>query len=222
MLVSACSALGGENPAATQQAEVTAYIAESTAVGERILASGTQAAATASAAETYIAQVDGVNRQVVATLRAGIPPTPQIVTAPDPSLPVGTILAPDTMGMEPAGASSSGGIAQFLQLTQTASSVRSSDGCAENVTNQFAVTAPEIYATARALNVSAGTEMGVEWSSGGQVVFTSSFVIEQNSPDFCFWFFITPADVPFTPGEWSVRILVNGAPTQPFAFSITG
>jgi len=223
--LSACSVLGSENPAATQQAEVTAYIGETTAIAQRMVEASTHAVATAAAAETYIAQVDGINRQVVATLRASIPPTPQIVTAVDPSLPLGTISPgsgagagmTDAMGTMPENT-----IAQFLQFTQTATSVRSSDGCADNVTSQFSTSAAEIYATARALNVIAGTELGVEWSFAGQVVYTSSFAVEQDNPDFCFWFFITPADVPFTPGEWSVRILVNGAPIQPFSFTITG
>lgn len=225
LIISACSVLGTDNPAATQQAEVTAYIGETTAVAQRIADASTQAVATAAAAETYIAQVDGINRQVVATLRASIPPTPQIVTAVDPSLPLGTISPSSGAGAgmsDSAGAMPENTIAQFLQFTQTATSVRSSDGCAENVTNQFSANVAEIYATARALNVVAGTELGVEWSFAGQVVYTSSFIVEQDNPDFCFWFFITPEDVPFTPGDWSVRMLVNGAPIQPFSFTITG
>lgn len=225
VVMGSCSALGSDNPAATQQAEVTGYISESTAIAQRIANAGTQAAATAAAAETYVAQIDGINRQVVATLRASLPPTPQVVTAIDPSLPVGTILPGSTSGSDmndAMGEMPANTIAQFLQFTQTATSVRNSDGCAENVTNQFSSAAAEIYATARALNVVAGTELGVEWSFNGQVVYTSSFVVEQNNPDFCFWFFITPADVPFTPGDWSVRMLVNGAPIQPFNFMISG
>jgi hypothetical protein len=217
--------LGADNPAATQQAEVTAYISESTVIAQRMVDASTQTAATAVAAETYIAQVDGINRQVVATLRANLPPTPQIVTAMDPSLPVGTILPGSGAGAgmtDEMGGMAENTIAQFLQFTQTATSVRSSDGCAENITNQISTTAPEIYATARALNVVAGTELSVEWSSGGQVVYTSNFVVEEDQADFCFWFFITPEDVPFTPGDWSVRMLVNGAPIQPFNFTITG
>ncbi len=201
---------------------MTAFQQEMTGIADRIAAAGTQAAATAVAVETYVAQVDGVNRQVVATLRAGIPPTPQIVTALDPALPIGTLDAGSAAAAGGAGGTmSDSNIAQFLQFTQTASSVRSSDGCAENVTSQFSTGTSQIYATARALNVAAGTEMGVEWSLAGQIVYSSSFVVEQNNPDFCFWFFITPEDVPFTPGEWSVRILVNGAPIQPFTFMIT-
>jgi hypothetical protein len=219
-LLVGCSALGGEDLSATLQAQGTAYIAEATAISDRMAAMGTQIAATTAYAATYVAQVDGTNRQIVATLRASVPPTPQIVTAMNPELPIGTLTS-DMMGM-PEIAGAGGGILQFLQFTQTASSVRSSDGCAENVTSQFTPATSQIYATARALNVSAGTELGVEWLYEGQIVYSSRFVVEQFSPDYCFWFFITPQDVPFTPGNWSVRMLVNGAPTQPFSFTISG
>jgi hypothetical protein len=62
------------------EAELTALADEATAIATSGIANGTQIARTVQAAETSAANLQGINRQLVVTLRALIPPTQQIVT----------------------------------------------------------------------------------------------------------------------------------------------
>lgn len=220
-----CSALGGEDIPGTIAVESTAYADEATAMARDLQAQGTAVQTTAVYAQTYVTQMDGINRQMVATLRAAVPPTQQIVQQRDTSQPLISGVEGLPQEEQPGNADASGagagagagaesgssGITEF-QPVQTASSVRASDGCADVVTTEFTVDTTTIYATARAFNMHAGTEMSVEWSFGGQVVYSWQFTVDVEDADYCLWFSITPEDAPFTPGDWSVRMLANGAP----------
>lgn len=205
-VITGCETLNTVDTPATLQAEVAAYAAEAAAIPVTLVAQNTAVAATAIYAETYIAQVDGINRQIVATLRAGIPPTPQIVLG-DPNASSG------------AGAGAANAVSGFTEFTppQTASAVRDSDGCAEVITTEFGTSDSTIYVTTRAFNMRADTDMAVEWTYGGQIVYSFNFVVDIDDADYCLWFSITPDDVAFSPGDWSVRLLANGAPIEPSA-----
>lgn len=211
LLVTGCGSLGLDAPdaQATLQAEVTALALEATRIPGELSALSTQVAATAAAAETYVARMDGINRQMVATLRAVMPPTAQVIQGRDGAVLPGGAGSVDSMDVQ--GTPAAGGIVTFTAF-QTASAVNGADGCAQTPASLFGVNDAIIYATARALNMRAGTEMSVEWSFGGQVVYTFSFVVDVDDPDYCLWFSITPEDVAFTPGDWTVSMLANGAP----------
>jgi hypothetical protein len=131
----------------------------------------------------------------------------------------------ETFPLEGGGAGAGGAVVPvgFTEFTppQTASAVRGDDGCAEIVTTQFGSADSIIYVTTRAFNIRAGTDMSVEWTYGGQVVYSFNFMVDVDDSDYCLWFSITPEDVAFSPGDWSVRLLANGAPIEPSAtFSI--
>jgi hypothetical protein len=215
-----CEALAAPDPSAGMGVELTAYVSEATSIAQSLAAQGTAVVVTAQSAATYIVQQDGINRQVVATLRAGLPPTAQVVLGADPSVgatpPIGESMLDGGAGASAPAASVEGGFTEF-QPPQTASAVRSSDDCAEVVTTEFSSASPIIYVTTRAFNMRAGTQMAVEWLLSGQVVYNFNFAVPVDDPDYCLWFSITPADVPFTPGDWSVRLLANGAPILPTA-----
>jgi len=223
LTVIGCSTLGGEDIPGTAAAQSTAYADEATAMVSDLQAQGTAVQSTAVFAETYVTQMDGINRQMVATLRAAVPPTQQVVQGRDTSQPLISGLEglpqenlPDNVDASGAGAGAGAGtgvsgITEF-QPVQTASSVRASDGCADVVTTEFTVDSTIIYATTRAFNMRAGTDMNVEWSFEGQVVYSWQFVVDVDDADYCLWFSMTPQDAPFTPGDWSVRMLANGAP----------
>ncbi|MBE0689809.1 MAG: hypothetical protein IH587_06770 [Anaerolineae bacterium] len=231
LTVVGCSALGSEDIPGTVAVESTAYAAEATAMALDLQAQGTAVYATAVFAETYVTQMDGINRQMVATLRAAVPPTQQIVQERDASQPLISGLegvpqenlpgnADASSGAGAGAGAGASGITEF-QPVQTASSVRASDGCADVVTNEFTVDSSTIYATVRAFNMRAGTDMRVEWLFGGQVVYSWQFVVDVDDADYCLWFSMTPQDAPFTPGDWSVQMLANGAPLPaPASFRI--
>lgn len=96
-----------------------------------------------------------------------------------------------------------------------------SDDCAQGTTSTFAATDERIYVVATALNISPGTTITARYQVGGQEVahtFTPDFAIDEN----CIWFYMDQTDAPFTPGNWSVQLELNGVSAAPAVpFSIT-
>jgi hypothetical protein len=219
----ACNALGSVDTRATTQAEQTAYVEESTQIAGTLNARGTEVVATARAAETYVANADGINRQLAMTLRAVNPPTQQLVDtsgqvtpgmiANPGELAAATILPATAVGTPPAASD-----INRLTEVQTAPGVRDADGCSNGAQTQFSTGATSIYLTGRILNATAGTMVSAEWLYEGQLVVQSAgFTINENDLDFCVWFYIEPTDVSFSPGNWTARFVVNGVPVEPSA-----
>lgn len=224
MVVSACGALNPDDPAATLQSQRQGFVDEATSIAQAAEAQSTQVVSTVAAAQTYVALLEGRNRQLVATLQIAFPPTAAIVNNEGPGTP-GQMATPAPLGAfeEATPAASSGDTANSgaslgdMQFTQvgTASGVRDSDGCASELTNSFASDVQRIYITARALNIQSGTEMRVEWYYEGQMTYTESFVVDNDDNDFCLWFFLAPTDVALSTGNWSVRLLANNQTIEP-------
>lgn len=231
--VSACSAITPEDPAATLRAQREGYVSEATSIAQALDAQGTQVAATAAAAENYVVQVEARNQMLLATLRAAMPPTQQIVGQGDPNAetnrpdwsaspaPAGQgINATPAAGGDPAsgtGTGAAGSTVSGITFTSidTALTVRSADDCAETVTRAFAADVQRVYVTARALNMTAGTQMSVQWTYEGEPDFSESFTVGVNDDDFCLWFFIEPTGDVLSAGNWSVQLSANGQPIEP-------
>jgi hypothetical protein len=96
------------------------------------------------------------------------------------------------------------------------------DDCAVGVTNNFPANTPEIYVVARAVGVSAGTNLATRWldSAGIELAyfeFTPDFTIDNA----CIWFFADNTDFPFVAGGYTVVFEVNSAPASaPIPFTI--
>jgi hypothetical protein len=206
------------------QAEQTEFVDESTRIASTLRVRGTEVMETAAFAETYVANADGINRQLAATMRALIPPTDQVIDTSGEVTP-GLIARPGEFAaatqapsMPDAVETVSPDTPNVFTQVATAAGVRDSDGCAIAPQSEFSTNAPEIYITARVLNATAGTTVTATWSYEGEQVFQSpSFTIEADDPDFCVWFYIEPVDVTFSAGSWSAQFVVNGQPQQPAA-----
>jgi hypothetical protein len=151
-----------------------------------------------------VADVNSVNRQLIATVNAVVPstPAPQVGTAP---------IAGDGQAVGSAATSA------LVDIGVT-SRKRDSDGCADGTQSQFAVDIPIIYATTRATSITAGTVVAVEWKYQGEVVGSGSYSVPNDETNFCIWFPLDPANVPFTPGSWSVQFSMNGNLVEPTIF----
>lgn len=205
LVLSACQAFRGPDVQATLQAEGAAYVAEATAIAQTAQAQATFIQATVDAAGTQIAETNSINQQLLATARVLIPPTPQRI--------VGN--APDASGVAmPDMAGESGGTTGFANTGVTAS-IREADGCPNGFQNQFSTSAERIYVTTQASSIRAGTVMGVEWRFEGQVVYSDDWTVSQDSTNFCLWYFVTPDDVPFQAGNWSVQLFADGGAIEP-------
>jgi len=194
-VLNACQAFTRPDTPATLRAQNAGYILEATAIAETAQAEGTRVQGTAIAASTVIARMDNINLQLRATARAIIPPTPLIAGGGFAGTP-------------------SGDSTQFVEIG-TATSVRDSDGCASGLQSQFPPDVQRIYVTARALNIRAGTLMGVEWRYQDQVAYQENFVVPVDDDNYCLWFNIDPIAIAFSPGNWEVRLYANEVPIEP-------
>lgn len=198
------------------------FAREGTAIAQAAQIQGTAVAETAVAVGTYVAERESINSQLVQTLRAVMPPTQQIVSQSGLVTPgMNATVSPMEMpAVTPAAGAVMAGNAtetQFVDVA-TALSVRDNDGCAVAPVSNFSANVTRIYATARALNIRAGTQMAADWLYNGTLVYQSSpWTVNVDDDDFCLWFYVEPNDFAFSPGSWSVQLYANGVAIQPSA-----
>ncbi len=223
IVLSGCSAIQPANTSGTLNAQNSGFVAEATHLAATAAARTTEVWLTAIWSGTYVYTHDQINLKLLATVRANEPPTQQVI-AINPTGPVG-VSGPVTIGAPEApvgGATVPAGPpvdATGMQFTDnvTTSAVRESDGCAVGSQNSFPTSTARIYVVTRALNIRAGTQMGVEWRQGGQAVDSKSYAIPQDQASLCVWFYIDS----FTPGDWSVQLSANSQPIgSPLAFTV--
>ncbi len=204
VLLGSCQVLNAPNAPATLSAQNTAYAAEATAIPLSLGQTSVAIARTAIVAETRVAEINSINRQLIATANVIAPGTlsPQIAVAPVVSGNGQTVNSTATTFAD----------------TVVTSRKRDSDGCADGSASQFAVDTSIIYAITRATSINSGAVVTVEWKYQGQVVGSGSYTASQDETNFCIWFPLDPANVPFTPGSWSVQFSLNGNVVEPTLF----
>lgn len=193
LTISACQVLNPPNIPATLSSENMGYVAEATALAGAATREAQDVELTAAAAETRTADIQTVNRVLLATVRAGDPIESQGVVANVIATPVG--LQPDQ---------------RWFVKTGLSTRVRDSDGCVEDPRIQFTNDVNRIFATARVFNINSGVRLSAIWYYEGNQVFDESWVVDRNSSDMCFWFDISRSIVELQPGNWSVRLFADG------------
>jgi hypothetical protein len=229
-VVVSCQALSPQDERAPLQTQGASSLAEVAQLQTSSAVELANAQVTFEYARTDIAVDNGVNQQLLATLSIRITPTPRLTTDFGPD-DMGLMVTPGTgsnagsASVDTSAANSglpSGDPNAAFLVTGMASSVRESDGCVEATTNSFSTDAPRVYATFVANNLQAGTPLRVDWVQNGEVMYFSDWISDQNYPQICVWFYITNADVAFTPGSWSARILANDQLIQEVPFTFEG
>jgi hypothetical protein len=202
VVLGGCQVLNAPNVPATLGAQNTAYAVEATSIPESLQATAVALARTAVAAQTDVADITSINRQLIATMAVVVPSTavPQVAGAPN------------TGGTEGSTTDNS-----LVDLGVTARK-RDSDGCADGTQSQFAIDTPIIYATSRAASISSGAVVAVEWKYQGEVVGDGSYTVPKDETNFCIWFPLDSANIPFTAGSWSVQFTLNSAVVDPTIF----
>ncbi len=234
-LLASCQALSPEDDRIPLQTQAASYETEITMLQTRSVEEVANAQATFAIDRDKIAAENAVNQQLLATLSIRITPTPRLTTD---TMPDDTGLMVTTGGsgpdsvVDPAGTTgntgSAGGTETFSDtgspflITGMATSVRASDGCVETTTSSFSVNTPRVYATFVANNLQAGTPLRVDWVQNGNIMYFSDWTPDQNYPQICVWFYVTNADIAFTPGSWSARFLANNQLIEEIPFSFEG
>jgi hypothetical protein len=97
------------------------------------------------------------------------------------------------------------------------------DDCASNSFTTFDSTATEIYVVATAVDFPANTVVTARWTREGVVMGSYDIPFGFEIGEACIWAFIDQSDFAFTPGSWTVEMLVNQQPAVgPIPFTITG
>ena len=110
------------------------------------------------------------------------------------------------------GESDGSGRAFEMRVTNlgTATGVDPNSGCSSGSVSQFGADAAVIYVTAQVTDLRAGAEFVVEWYRDE----VSQYVIEWG-PNYskifeCIWFYVTPDDFAFAPGNYQATMYVDG------------
>ncbi|MDZ4768974.1 MAG: hypothetical protein SGJ24_07595 [Chloroflexota bacterium] len=222
-ILSGCTGLTPDDPAATLRAERDGYFLEATAIADAGVLQRTQIIETAAAAATTVSQLEARNALLLATLRAALPPTQQVVNTSGLVTP-GSVATPAPPGTFDSASNSAAVMSDgapisgssFVDIT-TASSVRDTDGCVDVASSAFAADISRIYITARAVTIAAGTVMRVEWAYQGSPAFSESFTIERDNSDFCLWFYIEPTADVLSPGVWTAQLYADDQTVEPIA-----
>jgi hypothetical protein len=210
-----------EDIPATLEAEQMAFATEAADINATLQYQRAAAVVTVQAAETQASELTDLNRVLLATVRVGERPTqgriPAIMDESSLERPQSLM---DDMDIEDGteGVTASMGDMQITQIA-TANSVRESDGCASSVQSQFPADVSQVYLTAVARNLQAGTAFTVEWRFEDQIQDRSDWVAPNNVDSLCIWFF---TEGPLQPGNWSARLYVNGAPIEPATSFLIG
>lgn len=96
------------------------------------------------------------------------------------------------------------------------------DDCPVSATNSFSSSTTEIYVTAVGNNIPASATLDSIWYLEGTQVQDYSW-----SPGFavdgvCIWFRLPSSEVAFTPGNWSVELMIDGVAAGALDFTMTG
>ncbi|MEM6281492.1 MAG: hypothetical protein AAF787_04795 [Chloroflexota bacterium] len=213
VMVAACGSVSGQAEIEALAAENIAFATEAANIRGTLAAEETQVLATSIAAETLVARENGVNSVILATVRAGDPPTVAVVAAIDRSAgaaAAGATPDPSQFGDGPAGE---------VVETYVSGTVRESDGCGDDVRSQFPEGTSRLFAVQRVQNIPANTLYSVEFFFGGSSALSDDLVVTVDESDLCIWFFLEP----YSMGNWSVQFYSNGVPVgQRVNFTVGG
>ncbi|MFP4324146.1 MAG: hypothetical protein ACLFTK_16950, partial [Anaerolineales bacterium] len=218
---------------ATREAERDIY-AETIAFVETqapTLAAMQATAQHAAAMGTQIVQLQAQNRAAEATITAVFAGGGNTVASgppPPAGQPSGEVSAAALAGNTPIGAVQTSPTppqapgATFASAT-IATGVRQDDGCPLDNVNQFPATEDEIYLVVTARDVAPGTTFYSRWRAPDSQPFdTVSWTPNEPFGEVCIWFFITPGDLAFSPGDWEAQLIVNEQVVIRQPFTIQG
>jgi hypothetical protein len=213
---------------ATREAQDTLYQQTLTFVGTHAatIAALQATADSAAAMGTQIVRLNAQNQALQATLdalaRGGQLPG-NVQPQPPAAQPGGqTSGSNDLFPSSAATPTPPTGGTVYLEAT-TATRVSDKDGCAEDSVTTFTPSSERIYMVVEAQNVKAGITYYTRWLYGGENRFeTVTWVSDADYEELCIWFYVTPADMFFTPGSWQVQLIADQLATISRSFTVEG
>ncbi len=215
LLLAGCQAVSGE-AVATIDNNLTTVALESGAIRAAATAEQMMAVETIVAAGTRIADMAAVNALLGATVRAHHTGTPEVRAVVVNAEDMGNSLEDDMM----AGESTVPGAAMSVSNLSTAGSLVPDSGCSTGAVIQFSPATERIYVTAEVSALQSGALFEVDWQFEAETVARGSWLADFSRSFVCIWFYATPVDFPFLPGNYSATLYAEGAAQGTTAFSI--
>ena len=206
-MLAGCQAFSGDGIAVIDS-DLTMYAAEYDSIRAAATQEQIMAVETIIAAGTRIARMSAVNAALGATLRAHHTGTPEVravvVSADDMSVS----LEDETMQDETEGRSfdSAMRVANF----SPAESLDADSGCSSGAVHQFSAIGERIYVTARVTALQSGTLFEVDWQFNARSIYRVSWLADFSRSFVCVWFYATPNDFPFSPGNYAATLYADG------------
>ena len=146
--------------------------------------------------------------------------TPTLVPSTTPNAPANPNVPVSTEEVSPFTPTPTApitGLTDFIMSTGV-----QQDDCPLSNTTQFSPTTPEIYITAVAHNLPAGTLLASRWIRNNEELVIYDRVTESAIEQACIWFYVDPTDFLFENGVYSVILEVNGIREGEVTFTIAG
>lgn len=217
LLLAGCQAFSGD-AAAPIDADLTMYALESESIRVAATAERIMVEATLVAAGTRIAEMAVVNAALGATLRAHHTGTPEVRAVVVSADDMGSSLEDDMMAdeSEPTAPDTVMSVSDL----STAASLAPDSGCSTGTISQFSPGAERIYVTARVSGLRSGALFEVDWRFEAETVSRGEWLADFSRSFVCVWFYATPVDFPFLPGNYAATLYADGAALGTTEFSI--
>ena len=219
-MIAGCAAVGGGGSIATIDADLTVVAFENESIGAAATAEQDMVVATVAAAGTRIARLAAVNAALGATLRAHHTGTPEVRAV---------VVSADDMGDSLEGGMMEGEAegeppveAMRVANLSTAAGLDRDSGCSTGAVARFSAGAERIYVTAEVSALPIGTLFEVDWRNVSRSLYRGSWLSDFSRSFVCIWFYATPVDFPFTPGNYAATLFADGAALGTTEFAIAG
>lgn len=213
-----CQAFSGSDSVATIDADLTMYAAESRAILAAATSERSMALETVVAASTRVAEISAVNAALGATLRAIHTSTPALRAVVVSAEDMGSSLEDDMM--DDSAPSSAAEAEMSVSNLATAAGVDQNSGCSSGATSQFSPNSERIYVTAHVAALGAETIFRVDWLRENELLFSLDWEAGYSKDFECIWFYVTPEDFAFAPGDYQAAMYVNGLELGRSTFAI--
>jgi len=219
-MLAGCGAIGGGAGTTPIDGDLTMAAAESEMIRAAASAEQVMVMETIAVAGTQIADMAAVNAALGATLRAHQTGTPEVrpvvVSADD----MGSALEGDMM-VEAEERAQPDGVMRVLNLSSAASRDPDS-GCSTGTVRQFSSSAEMIYVIAHVTALQSGVLFEVDWRFDGRSIYRPEWLADFSQSSVCIWFFATPVDFPFLPGNYEATMYADGLAVGTTEFEIDG
>ena len=218
-MLAGCQAFSGGDDAAMIDSDLTMYALESESIRVAATAEQIMVVETIVAAGTRIAEMSAVNAALGATLRAHHTGTPEVRAVVVSAEDMGSSLEDDMMGDDEAEQRPADSAMRVSNLS-TARSTDPDSGCSSGTVREFRPSDERIFVTARVTALQAGTLFEMDWQLDARTVSNTSWLVDYSKSFECIWFYATPVDFPFLPGNYTATLYADSEALGTTEFSI--